>query len=64
MNTLEQKVKKGAKKAAIGAGLMTAGIVFDFGIIDYALVIAGGYLLIPNAGDLATYAKYQWGNKK
>ena len=29
MNALEQKVKKGAKKAAIGAGLMTVGFVFD-----------------------------------
>jgi len=57
METLEQKVKKNAKTAAIGAGLITAGMVFDFGIIDYALYIAGGYMLIPNAKDLSDYVK-------
>lgn len=64
METLEQKVKKNAKKAAIGAGLITAGIVFEFGVIDYALYLAGGYMLIPNAKDLGNYVKTTLGGKK
>ena len=58
---LEDKIKQyrnGAKKAVVGLGFGVLGLTFDYGIVDDAMRICGGFIAGYNLRNTINYIRY------